>query len=48
MIETGKATLHECQTVYSVQDVYEMLEIAVVSSHNRRTAQEWDAKNRGR
>lgn len=30
----GKATLHELQTVYSVQDAHDMLEILNISAHN--------------
>lgn len=30
------ATLHELQTVYGVEDVYDMLEVAAVDTHNRR------------
>jgi len=28
--------LHEAQTVYSVEDIYLMLEIIMVDSHNQR------------
>lgn len=34
------ATLHELDTVYGVQDLYEMIEILQVDAHNRRLAQE--------
>lgn len=30
------ATLHEMQTVYSLGDVYDMLEIVNVDAHNQR------------
>lgn len=46
MIENGRATLHECQTVYSVQDVYEMVEIVMVGAHNKRKVREWAEKQR--
>lgn len=36
MISSGKATLHELDTVYGLQDVYDMLEITTVDAHNRR------------
>lgn len=36
MISAGKATLHELDTVYSVEDVYDLLEIMTVDAHNRR------------
>ena len=43
---SGKvATLHECETIYSVEDIYLMLEIMAVDAHNRRAAVE-DAKRR--
>ena len=34
------ATLHELQTVYSVEDVYLMLEIMTTDSHNSHLAAE--------
>ena len=30
------ATLRELETVYSIEDVYDMLEIVAVDAHNRR------------
>ena len=30
------ATLHELGTIYSVEDVYDMLEIALINNHNQR------------
>ena len=38
MISAGFATLHECNTVYSLEDVYSMLEIIMVDAHNRKVA----------
>lgn len=35
VISAGKATLQECQTVYSIADVYLLLEIVAVDAHNR-------------
>ena len=35
----GKATLHELQTVYSLEDVYAMIEMINVDSYNRRLAE---------
>lgn len=35
VISCGKASLHECQEFYSLQDVYELLEIANVDSRNQ-------------
>lgn len=37
MISSGKATLHELQTIYSEEDLYDLLEIIVVDAHNQRT-----------
>ena len=34
--ESPKATLHECQTVYSVEDLYDLLEVVNVDAHNQR------------
>ena len=36
MASRGLATLYEMQTVYGVEDVYDMLEIIVVDSYNQR------------
>jgi len=33
------ATLYELETIYSVEDVYVMLEILSVNAHNRRLFQ---------
>ncbi|WAT10153.1 transglycosylase [Rouxiella badensis] len=34
VVSSKLATLYECQTVYSLEDVYDLLEIASVDSHN--------------
>jgi hypothetical protein len=34
------ATLHELRTVYSLEDVYDMIEVANVDAHNRRLLEE--------
>jgi len=39
--------LHELQTVYSVEDLYDLLEVAVIDAHNRASAAD-DARNKGR
>lgn len=44
MISSGKATLHELDTVYSVEDVYDMIEVLRVDAHNRNIL---DAQRRG-
>ena len=38
VITFDKATLHELDTVYGLEDVYDMLEILMVSIHNQRIA----------
>jgi hypothetical protein len=38
VISGGKATLHELDTVYSVEDVYLMIDIIKVDAQNRNTA----------
>jgi hypothetical protein len=44
VISADKATLHECDTVYSVEDVYLMLEVIIIDAHNKRVADEWHRK----
>lgn len=36
MISSGKATLHELDTVLSLEDVYDILEVISVDAHNQR------------
>lgn len=36
LVSSGKATLHELQTVYGLADAYDMLEIVSVDLHNER------------
>jgi hypothetical protein len=43
----GAAMLHLCETVYSVEDVYLMLEVLAVDSHNRRLAEEHARRKQG-
>jgi hypothetical protein len=38
VLSAKMATLHEMQTVYSIRDVYDMLEILNVDSHNQEMA----------
>lgn len=40
VISGKKATLHELQTVYGLQDLWDMLEIIMVDSHNARVLNE--------
>jgi hypothetical protein len=35
-VRSELATLHELQTVYSLRDLYDLLEIAAVRAYNRR------------
>lgn len=35
MVSLGLATLHETQTIYSLEDCYDILEIANVDAYNR-------------
>lgn len=37
LISQKMATLHELDTVYGVQDVYDMLEILIVDNYNNAT-----------
>lgn len=36
VISSGKATLHELDTVYGVEDLYVMIEITTIDAHNQR------------
>lgn len=36
VVSKGFATLHELDSVYGTQDLYDMLEIIAVDSHNQR------------
>ena len=38
VVSSGMATLHELQTVYGVEDVYNLAEIVSVDNHNRAQA----------
>ena len=38
VISAKLASLHELQTVYGVEDVYDMLEVAAVQVHNHNAA----------
>lgn len=45
MISFGKATLHELDTVYGVQDLHDLIEIIAVDNLNERIA--YDEAERG-
>lgn len=36
VVSTGKATLHELDTVYSVEDCYLMMDVIMTDSFNQR------------
>jgi hypothetical protein len=36
------ATLYECQTLYGVQDIHDMLEVLAVDAHNRQLSMKDD------
>lgn len=44
IINNKLATLHELQTVYSIEDAYNILEVLIVDNHNTRVAREFYAK----
>ena len=49
-MEHPRVTLAELQTVYGLEDLYNLLEVGMVRAHNERLAQERaerDAKQRG-
>lgn len=35
VISAGMATLHEIDTVYGLEDVFDMLEIIAIDNHNK-------------
>ncbi len=39
------ATLHELQTVYGLEDAYDMIEVLMVDAHNTRILQRQAEKN---
>lgn len=36
VVANRKATLRECQEYYSIEDIYNLLEIISIEGHNRR------------
>lgn len=38
IVSAGRATLHELQTVYGVEDCYNLAEIIIVDTHNGNVA----------
>lgn len=47
VVSANKATLHECDTIYSVEDVYLMLEVISIDAHNKRVAEEHARRKAG-
>jgi hypothetical protein len=41
LISADKATLHELNTVYSLEDAFLMMEVLVVDHHNRKCWEEF-------
>lgn len=48
VIMAGKATLHELQTVYSLRDMHNLIEIIVVERHNDRAVRRWEEQEASR
>lgn len=44
LVHAKMATLHELQSVYSVEDAYDMIEIVAVNCHNERRINEYYAR----
>jgi hypothetical protein len=44
VVSVGKATHHECATLYGVEAVYDILEIILVDSYNRHLYEKWMSK----
>lgn len=42
--EHPKATLHECSTIYGLEDLYMMLEVTAVDAHNLKVIRDAAAK----
>lgn len=40
IVSLGKASLKELKTFYSIEDVHDMIEVAMVDAHNRRLLEE--------
>ncbi|WP_276330929.1 hypothetical protein [Methylobacterium currus] len=38
-MSSGRATLHELQTVYGIKDAFDLLEVIQIDAHNERAAQ---------
>jgi hypothetical protein len=40
VITSGHATLHELQTIYGSEDLYDFLEVISIDAHNQRVVNE--------
>lgn len=40
VVSNQLATLHELDTVYGLEDLYDMLEVLIIDAHNRRLLEE--------
>lgn len=47
VISIGKASLRELETFYSVEDCYDLIEIATVDAHNSRLIAEQRSREEG-
>lgn len=47
IIATGKATLAELQTTYSLEDLYDLMEVCAVSAENERRAMDASSSGTG-
>lgn len=45
IVESGKATLHELKTIYSLEDAFDMWEIIIVNRYNEYLAVENQKKH---
>lgn len=46
VIRSGKATLYECQTIYGLEDLYDIMEVVMVGAYNDAMIAEASRKNR--
>jgi hypothetical protein len=46
IVKSKLASLHELQTVYSVEDTYDLLETLQVDGHNQGLVQEFQSRQR--
>jgi len=46
-LSSGKATLHELDTVYGLEDLYSIIEVDTIDMHNRRRIRRMSDRKRG-